>query len=116
MRKKRRLSFLDIGGIQPIPEIAVEEIPDVEELQLKERMEQLRVRARQILAEAEAEAKAIAEARASRIQAVEFKCLRGEWEKVQQYVKTLGYPTDAIKSGAAYEMAFNVVVGERERQ
>ena len=109
-KAKRRLSFLDVGGIpvQPSPQ---EQTPVVDPN--AERLERLRQNFVRIHAENAQAAVAAEQARATRIEAVRLKCRLGEWERVEELVRTMGYRAEETQSGQAYEFAFGVVIGER---
>jgi hypothetical protein len=109
-KHKRRLSFLDVGGIpvQPNPEEQTQQVdPDAESRAV------LKANAARILAENEALARQVAEARQRRIDAVRLKCHSGEWEQVENYVRTQGYLKEDIESGQAYEWALTLVINKR---
>jgi glutamate synthase domain-containing protein 1 len=109
-KHKRRLSFLDVGGIpvQPNPEEQTQQVdPDAESRAV------LKANAARILAENEAIARQVAEARAKRIEDVRSECDPGEFERVEYIVRTAGYPAGAIASGAAWQWALQDVINER---
>jgi len=110
VKHKRRLSFLDVGGIpvQPTPQ---EQTPVVNPE--AERLERLKANAARIMAEDQKAAAAKVEARQRRVEQVRLKCREGEFERVETYVRTLGYRPEETESGEAYEFGFQVVVGQR---
>ena len=109
-KHKRRLSFLDVGGIKPQP-VPQDQTPVVDPE--AERLERLKTNARRIMAEVQQAAAARVEARQRRIEQVRLKCHSGEWEQVENYVRTQGYRPEDIESGQAHEWALALVVNKR---